>query len=173
MPGTQTSWVYPGPRRAAWRCCPTTAATSQPARIREIRRAGAFEVTTGCPEPRRYGSTRVDTVQLGAARCNERQVPTDVVANPQGHVVTGFEDTQCLSEMSDAVVSERGLEPPRDNVPLGPQPRTSVNSASYSRGLEAASRRHATHPAIGLRCLNASRVPAKVPAGVPRGRQLR
>ena len=44
-----------------------------------------------------------------------------------------------------------------------PQPGVSANTASYSRGLEAASRRHTTHRAPGATVLTRSRVPAKVP----------
>ena len=87
----------------------------------------------------------------------------DLVASSEDPVVTGFQAIRCNPGASDAMVSERGLEPPRPSRALGPQPSISVNIAAYSRGLRAPSRRHATHRATNAAMLTPSEVPARVP----------
>ena len=63
------------------------------------------------------------------------------------------------------MVSERGLEPPWDIVPLGPQPGISVNTGSQPSRLDAASGRPATR--------RATRVVAPTVRGARRGAAVR
>ena len=55
------------------------------------------------------------------------KVPANVVTNPEDSVVTGLEGTPYNSRAPTAMVSEKGLEPPRAKRALGPQPSLPVN----------------------------------------------
>ena len=69
-------------------------------------------------------------MQVGAARCNEAENIGGMAMSREDPVVTVFEGTPCMTRPLDAVVSERGLEPPRPKRALDPQPSASTNSAT-------------------------------------------
>ncbi len=71
------------------------------------------------PEAGLRGSIGVHEVRLGAA---EPRGSVDVVMKCERPVATGLWAPRCTPKAWGAVVSERGLEPPRDYLPLGPQP---------------------------------------------------
>ena len=127
--------------------------------------------TRGCLRGADGGARKPHNVGLcGVPRCRsvhlsavKPKAPADVVASSEDPVVTGFEATPCMTRTHDAMVSERGLEPPRPKRTLGPQPSISDNTAPRSSRLEGALRRHETHSATRAAMLTRSGVSAEVP----------
>ena len=118
------------------------------------------EVPSGCPEPHPSGSIEVHAVQLGAVR---PRTSTDLAVRSEGLVVTGFRAIRCSSRACGAVVSERGLEPPRAISPLGPQPRSTGDRLPAWVHLQARRDAVRTRRAAAER----SAVPLEVPSEVP------
>ena len=77
------------------------------------------------------GCMRCNSVHLAAERLRWR--PGSVLS-PTSPAVSDFPTIRCTWRVSSAVVSERGLEPPRGITPLGPQPSASANSATPTWG---------------------------------------
>ena len=78
----------------------------------------------------------ITAMLAAAAPADKSKVYTEM-----GIDITYHQDGRVVVESRPRVVSlvsERGLEPPRDNVPLGPQPSASTNSATPTeRGCES------------------------------------
>ena len=115
---------------------------------------------TGCPEPRPSGTTGVHAVQLGAVR---PRGSTDMAVRSEGPVVTGLEAIRCTRRACGAVVSERGLEPPRATSPLGPQPRSTGERPTASVHLQARPDAVTTRGATSENGPEVSEVPEEVP----------